>query len=95
MVCKELKIRKARANGKESMLKMVAVCSYLYAKSVASDRVPLVIDCCYSSKGKVFFRTFGIRPSSISQYEFITNKLILRGATVGGLRLPKVLKNMI
>jgi hypothetical protein len=23
------------------------------------------------------------------------NKLILRGATVGGLRLPKVLKNMI
>jgi hypothetical protein len=30
-----------------------------------------------------------------SQSEFITykNKLILRGATVGGLRLPKVLKN--
>ena len=31
----------------------------------------------------------------MSQYEFITNKLILRGATVGGLRLPKVLKNII
>jgi hypothetical protein len=31
-------------------------------------------------KGKVFFHS---------------NKLILRGATVGGLRLPKVLKNMI
>jgi hypothetical protein len=55
-----------------------------------------VIDCCYSSKGKVFFRTFGLRPSSISQSEFvILNKLILRGATVGGFRPPKVLKNMI
>jgi hypothetical protein len=31
----------------------------------------------------------------MSQYEFITNKLILRGATVGGLRLLKVLKNKI
>jgi hypothetical protein len=44
----------------------------------------------------VFFRTFGSKPPSISQYEFIiTAKLILRGATVGDLRLPKVLKNMI
>jgi hypothetical protein len=31
----------------------------------------------------------------MSQYEFITNKLILWGATVRGFRLPKVLKNMI
>jgi hypothetical protein len=30
------------------------------------------------------------------QYEFvILNKLILRGAAVGGLRPPKVLKNVI
>jgi hypothetical protein len=30
----------------------------------------------------------------MSQSELvISNKLILRGATVGGLRLPKVLKN--
>jgi hypothetical protein len=31
----------------------------------------------------------------MSQSEFVRykNKLILRGATVGGLRLPKVLKN--
>jgi hypothetical protein len=31
----------------------------------------------------------------MSQSEFVTykNKLILRGATIGGLRLPKVLKN--
>jgi hypothetical protein len=57
---------------------------------------PFVIDCCYSSKGKVFFRTFGLRPSSMSQSEFvILNKLILRGATVGGLHPPKVLKNVI
>jgi hypothetical protein len=55
-----------------------------------------VIDRCYSSKGKVFFRTFGLRPSSMSQSEFVNlNKLILRGATVGGLRPPKVIKNMI
>jgi hypothetical protein len=32
----------------------------------------------------------------MSQSEFvILNKLILRGATVGGLRPPKVLKNVI
>jgi hypothetical protein len=57
---------------------------------------PSVIDCCYSSKGKVFFQTFGLRPSSMSQPGFvILNKLILRGATVGGLRPLKVLKNVI
>jgi hypothetical protein len=37
----------------------LVVCSYLYAECVASWRAPLVIDCCYSSEGKVFFRTFG------------------------------------
>jgi hypothetical protein len=32
----------------------------------------------------------------MSQAEFaIINKLILRGANIGGLRPPKVLKNMI
>jgi hypothetical protein len=57
---------------------------------------PSAIDCCYYSKGKVFFWTFGLRPSSMSQSEFvILNKLILRGATVGGLRPSKVLKNVI
>jgi hypothetical protein len=61
------------------------VSSYLYARRALNWRVPPVIDCCYSSKGKVFFRTFGLRPSSMSQSEFvILNKLILRGATVGG-----------
>jgi hypothetical protein len=48
------------------------------------------------AKGKVFFWTFGLRPSSMSQSEFvILNKLILRGATAAGLRPPKVLKNVI
>jgi hypothetical protein len=74
----------------------LAVVTYLYTQGIASGRVPLAIDCCYSSKRKVFFRTFGLEPSSISQSEFIIlNKLILRWATVGGLRLPKVLKNVI
>jgi hypothetical protein len=54
------------------------------------QRVPSVIDCCYSSKGKVFFRTFGLRPSSMLQSEFvILNKLILQGATVGAFVLRR------
>jgi hypothetical protein len=70
--------------------------SYLYAQHAPSWRAPSIIDCCYSRKEKVFFRTFGLGPSSMSQSEFvILNKLILRGATVGGLRPPKVLKNVI
>jgi hypothetical protein len=28
----------------------------------------------YSSEGKVFFRTFDIRPSFVSQYEFVIKK---------------------
>jgi hypothetical protein len=79
----ELKIEKARADGKKSVPNMLAVCSYLYdqcvasrraslvIQCVASGRAPFFIDCCYSSKEKVFFRTFGLRPSSISQSEFI------------------------
>jgi hypothetical protein len=48
------------------------------------------------AKGNVFFRTFGKRPSFASQSEFVEyiNKLILQGATVEGLPLPKVLKNL-
>ena len=72
-----------------------AVCPYLYAKSVENSKTPLISDCCYSSKGKLFFRTFGVKPSFTSQSKFvILNKLILRGATVGDLRHSKVLKNM-
>jgi hypothetical protein len=32
---------------------------------------PFVIDFRYSSEGKVFFRTFGLRPSFTSQSEFV------------------------
>jgi hypothetical protein len=49
----------------------------------------------YSSEGKVFFGPLakGLR-SYHSQNLLQMNKLTLRGATVGGLSLPKVLKNM-
>ena len=60
------------------------------------ERPHLSLNVAILAKGKVFFRTFGIKPSFISQSEFIiSNKLILRGATVGDLRRPKVLKNRI
>jgi hypothetical protein len=83
-------------NGTSSVSNIADVSSYLYAQHAPNWGAPSIIDCCYSSKGKVFFQTFGLRPSSMSQSEFvILNKLILRGATVGGLRPPKVLKNVI
>jgi hypothetical protein len=50
---------------------VLGVSSYLYAQCAPDWRAPSVIDCCYSSKGKVFFRTFGLGPSSILQSEFV------------------------
>jgi hypothetical protein len=80
----------------QAAYQMRSVRVLIYTFSTLQIGGPSVIDCCYSSKGKVFFRTFGLRPSSMLQSEFvILNKLILRGATVGGLRPPKVLKNVI
>jgi hypothetical protein len=61
----------SKSKRQESVSNVLAVRSYLYDQYVASGRAPLVIDYCYSSKEKVFFRTFGLRPSSISQSEFI------------------------
>jgi hypothetical protein len=61
----------SKSRRQESVPNVLAVRSYLYAQYVASGRAPLVIDYCYSSKKKVFFRTIGLRPSSISQSEFI------------------------
>jgi hypothetical protein len=55
---------------------VVRVSSYLYDRRAPNWRVPSVIDYCYSSKGKVFFRTFGLRPSSMSQSEFVILKQI-------------------
>jgi hypothetical protein len=49
----------------------LVVYSYLYAWYVENRWALLVIDCCYSSKGKVFFRTFDLGPLSVSQSEFI------------------------
>jgi hypothetical protein len=69
--CARAKNWESKSRWQESVPNVLAVCSYLYAQCVASGRAPLVIDCCYSSKEKVFFRTFGLRSSSISQSEFI------------------------
>ena len=68
----------------ETTYQMQLVRVFIYTIGTLQIEGPSVIDCCYSSKGKVFFQTFGLRPSSMSQSEFvILNKLILRGATVG------------
>jgi hypothetical protein len=80
----------------QAVYQMRSVRALIYTQRAPNQGAPLVIDCCYSSKGKVFFRAFGFGLSSISQSKFvILNKLILRGATVGGLRPPKVLKNEV
>jgi hypothetical protein len=54
-----------------SVSNVLRVGSYLYAQCAPSWRAPSVINYCYSSKGKVFFWTFGLGPSSISQSEFV------------------------
>ena len=60
----------------ESVSNEFAVWPYLYAKSVENSKTPFVSECCYSSKGKVFFRTFGVKPSSMSQSKFVILKQI-------------------
>jgi hypothetical protein len=81
----------------EMAYQMLPVWVHIYMLSALQFGGPhLLVTIAILAKGKVFFRTFGLRPSFMSQSEFVDyNKLILRGATVGGLRLPKVLKNMI
>jgi hypothetical protein len=50
----------------------------------------------YSSEGKVFFRPSAKGLLSHHSLNLLQqNKLILQGDTVGGLLLPKVLKNII
>jgi hypothetical protein len=67
----ELKIRKARADGKKAC-QLCSRCALIYTPSALQVGGPrLSLTDCYSSKGKVFFWTFGLRPSSISQFEFI------------------------
>jgi hypothetical protein len=45
-------------------------------------------------KGRCFFGPLAKGLRSRRSLNLLNNKLILRGATVGGLHLPKVLKNM-
>jgi hypothetical protein len=95
LVSKSYEIEKIKQMA-QAAYQMWLVRVLIYTLSTLQIGGPVHIDCCYSSKGKLFFRTFGLRPSSMSQPKFvILSKLILRGATVGGLRPPKVLKNVI
>jgi hypothetical protein len=73
---------------------MLLVWVHIYTLSALQLGGPhLSVIIAILAKGKVFFRTFGLRPSFMSQSEFVDyNKLILRRATIGGLRLLKVLK---
>jgi hypothetical protein len=68
---------------------------YIYTQSPTARWVPRFRMICYSSEGKVFFgpSAKGLR-SHHSLNLLLKNKLILQGATVGGLPLLKVLKNM-
>jgi hypothetical protein len=76
---------------------MLLVWVHIYTLSALQFGGPhLSVTIAILAKGKVFFRTFSLRPSFMSQSKFVDyNKLILQGATIGGIRLPKVLKNMI
>jgi hypothetical protein len=81
----------------EMAYQMLPVWVHIYTLSALQFGGPhLSVTIAILAKWKVFFWTFGLRPSFISQSEFVDyNKLILRGATIGGLRLPKFVKNMI
>jgi hypothetical protein len=67
---KAKKLNKAK-QAASNVPNVLGVSSYLYTQRAPSWRAPSVIESCYSSKGKVFFRTFDLEPSSISQFEFV------------------------
>jgi hypothetical protein len=58
-------------NVRNGVSNVAGVGSYLYAQCLAIQWTSSVIDYCHSNKGKVFFRTFGLRPSFMSQSEFV------------------------
>jgi hypothetical protein len=90
----ELKIWENNTNSRNGASNAAAVGSYLYAFRFATWRAPCVIDFRYSSKGNVFFSDLRLKAFvHVAVWIRYYNKLILRGATVGGLHLPKVLKN--
>jgi hypothetical protein len=67
----ELKIGKARADGKKAC-QMSSRCALIYTPSALQVGGPhLSLTVAILAKGRCFFRTFGLRPSSISQSEFI------------------------
>jgi hypothetical protein len=66
---------------------------YLYAQRLTTWWVLHVSVFRYSREGKVFFRTLAKGLCSRRSLNLLQrNKLILRGATVEGLHLSKVLK---
>jgi hypothetical protein len=68
---------------------------YIYTKNPTARWVARFRMIRYSSEGKVFFGPSAKGLCSRCSLNLLQrNKLILRGATVGGLSLPKVLKNM-
>jgi hypothetical protein len=81
----------------EMAQKMLSLWVPIYMpKRIATWWALHVIVFRYFSEGKMFFGRSAKRTSFTSQSEFVKckNKLILRGATVGGLALPKVLKKL-
>jgi hypothetical protein len=70
--------------------------SYIYTQSPIARCVPRFRMIRYSSEEKVFFEPSAKGLRSRRNLNLLhKNKLILRGATVGGLPLRKVLKNII
>jgi hypothetical protein len=55
LVSKGYKIEKIRQMAQAVYQNAAGVSSYLYAQRATNWRAPSVIDCCYSSKRKVFF----------------------------------------
>jgi hypothetical protein len=69
---------------------------YIYTQSPTFQWVPQLRMIRYSSEGKVFFEPSAKGLLSLRSLNLLQrNNLILRGANVGGLHLPKVLKNII
>jgi hypothetical protein len=68
---------------------------YIYTQSPTDQWVPHFSVICYSSEGKMFFGSSAKGLRSRRRLNLLQiNKSLLRGATVGGLTLLKVLKNM-
>jgi hypothetical protein len=77
----------AQKNQRKSVARksFITTLVYIYIQNTTTKWTLQFRTFRYSGEGKVFSWTFGIRHSFVSQSEFATkNKLILRGAIVGG-----------